>query len=328
MASCSTHGSGMIPNKKRSAPKKAVKPDAADMEQVDTMALLTSERNATGYKGVHKTRHGTYRAQCETFPCKRNHLGNFSVLEDAAKVYTLHWWDFHKNVGAPTIQQQQKRTPASFEGSNSGDGSSNAQQNHHNQHYHQQACQENLLQPPPLHVDDVVDAVGTNSRPPSLTLPQPQPALQHVCQESSQDGVNMLLDALLMHQQERDDHAASVTTGGDGGEDGRDDLSVVPGIHHKRNVQQAVQQPPPPPEFKVTADHLSAMTSPKARPAMGTVAACVQAAPPTGLSISVGPNIDACEPQIPSLLSASSLPGATPAHNEGFIVADSSLKLP
>ena len=51
--------------------------------------LIRSDRGRTGYKGVHPD-HGRYKANCDSSPCHRNHLGMFVTPEEAAQAYLQH----------------------------------------------------------------------------------------------------------------------------------------------------------------------------------------------------------------------------------------------
>jgi hypothetical protein len=51
--------------------------------------LIRSDRSSTGFKGVHPNK-GRYQTQCNTSPCRLNHLGTFDTPEKAAQVYLHH----------------------------------------------------------------------------------------------------------------------------------------------------------------------------------------------------------------------------------------------
>jgi hypothetical protein len=59
---------------------------------------------------VHSNQ-GRYQAKCDTPPCRKNHLGTFNILEEAAQTYLQHYQKEHpeqlKKERAPPLQVQQ-----------------------------------------------------------------------------------------------------------------------------------------------------------------------------------------------------------------------------
>jgi hypothetical protein len=71
-----------------------LKKERAPPLQVQGHLLIRSDRNKTGYKGVHSDK-GRYQAKCNTPPCRRNHLGTFDTLEEAGQAYLQHYQKEH-----------------------------------------------------------------------------------------------------------------------------------------------------------------------------------------------------------------------------------------
>ena len=70
--------------------QRAPQPPPPVLPEVQHHLLIRSDKNKTGYKGVHADR-GRYMATCTTATCRNNYLGSFGTPEDAAQAYLQHW---------------------------------------------------------------------------------------------------------------------------------------------------------------------------------------------------------------------------------------------
>jgi hypothetical protein len=90
-------------------PKELKKVQAPPL-QVQEHLLIRSDRNSTGYKGVHPDK-SRYQAKCGTLDCRHNYLGLFDTPEEAAQAYLQHYQKKHpeelKKCCAPPLQVQE-----------------------------------------------------------------------------------------------------------------------------------------------------------------------------------------------------------------------------
>jgi hypothetical protein len=73
-----------------------LKKERAPPLQVQEHLLIRSDKCSTGYKGVTPDK-GRYTAQCDTPPCRNNHLGCFGTPEEAAQLYLQHKQQAHSH---------------------------------------------------------------------------------------------------------------------------------------------------------------------------------------------------------------------------------------
>ena len=71
-------------------------------------ALIRSDGNRTGFKGVHLNK-GRYEATCQTAPCHKHHLGSFGTPEEAAQAYLRHWVKDHQKE----LVSKKRKAPSS-----------------------------------------------------------------------------------------------------------------------------------------------------------------------------------------------------------------------